>query len=401
MSDLCRHDKLYLQRLFMLAFSTRAILLTLLVVTNATQEMHLSPDSERYHSVGVLIMREMERGFFNWPNWIDNGWFQFTGFVYFLLGPHQLAVQVLNITLGSLTVVVVFYLALEASRSSQVARISALLVALTPSFIFWSCMAIKDPVAILAMSLLVLCTIKLRQKFHMKWTLLMLLALLVFLGIREYMFFMSIGFIAMSMFLFTPYSLPRSGSWIGLATLAGAPMLFGFGVFGFEYFSNSMYFDIDYINIVRVDMGDHGAGALYGPDNVATWGESGLFEDFLAFLKGVMFFFVTLNFAEIGSVRQLMALPEVLLMVLLLPYLARGIHWLWLDRNNSFPILVFCFGVMLMLVSATTNIGALFRWRMQVMPLFVIAMCIGVFYIRRGWLYKVANKLAGQSAIQA
>ena len=80
----------------------------------------------------------------------------------------------------------------------------------------------------------------------------------------------------------------------------------------------------------------------------------------------------------------------------LLPHLGRGIHWLWLDRENSFPLLVFTFGIMVMLISATTNLGALFRWRMQIMPLFVIAMAIGVFYLRRGPLYRLACRLTGE-----
>lgn len=390
-------DKRYLINLVVLAFSLRAILSLLMWVSDAIRILNLSPDSGYYHRSGILIAREMQRGFFNWPNWIDNGWFQFTGFVYFLLGPHPGLIQTLNIVLGSATVIVVFYLAMEISRSSQVARISALLVAIFPSFIFWSCLMIKDPVAIFMMCLLVFATLRLRRQFSFNWLLLMLLALIVFLGIREYMFFVAICLVTFSMFVFTPYQVPRFGSWLGIIALAIAPWLMGFGPFGLEYFISSMYLDLDYINTVRIDMGDHGAGAIFEHENVATWGSGGWLNDIFVFLKGLVFFFVTLDLTNIGSVRQIMALPEVLLTVLLLPYLARGLHWLWLDRRNSFPLLVFAFGIMIMLISATTNLGALFRWRMQVMPLFVIAMTIGVFYLRRGALYKIACKLTGDA----
>jgi hypothetical protein len=224
----------------------------------------------------------------------------------------------------------------------------------------------------------------------------MVFALLIFLGIRDYMFFVATGLIAVSMLFFTPYSVPRMGSWVGLATLALTPLAMGFGLFGFDYFITSHYMDMDYINTVRIDMGDHGTGAIFAHDDVATWGASSLVDDVATFLKGLWFFFVTLDLTEINSVRQLMALPEVIFSILLLPHLARGFYWLWLDRKNSFPLLVFSFGIMIMLISATTNLGALFRWRMQVMPLFVIAMAIGVFYVRRGILYRIACRLTGR-----
>ena len=209
----------------LLAFLLRAALSVAFWITDAIFLFRLSPDGERYHRVGIWIMREMERGFFNWPNWVDNGWFQFTGLVYFLFGPYAGLIQLLNVILGVLTVAVVYFLALEVSQSSHVARISAFLVAVFPSFVFWSCLMIKDPAAILAMTLLVLCTVKLRKKFGFGWLLLLIGALLTFLGIREYMFFMATGMIALSILLFPPTTRFSSGSWIVLIALAFVPMV--------------------------------------------------------------------------------------------------------------------------------------------------------------------------------
>lgn len=388
-------DRSYVSKLVFYAFLVRILLLLGLWSTDAISRFRLSPDAERYHYFGLIIMREMKFGNFNWSGWIDDAWFQFTGLVYYLLGPNPLPIQLVNILLSSTTVLIVFHLALVVSKHSHVARISALVTAFFPSFIIWSCLALKDTLAIFAMSLLVLSTLKIRSQFHVGWLLGMFVSLLIFLGIRDYMFFVCVLIIAISMIFFTPHKLPRTGSWLALAALCFVPWMLGYGAFGYSFIQTSFYFDLDYINHVRVAMGDHGSGALFEHSDVATWGEGSLGSDILAFLKGVLFFFVSLNPADVGSVRQLMALPEVLLVMLLLPFLARGLYWIWLDRNNSFPVLVFSLVVMLMLVSATTNIGAMFRWRMQVMPLFVIAMAIGVFWLRRGFFYRVACKLTG------
>jgi hypothetical protein len=86
-------DRRYLKNLLLLAFILRSALLYGFELTNAVYNLRLSPDSEKYHSVGIFIMKEMDRGFYNWPNWIDNGWFQFTGFVYHLFGPHPIIIQ--------------------------------------------------------------------------------------------------------------------------------------------------------------------------------------------------------------------------------------------------------------------------------------------------------------------
>jgi hypothetical protein len=41
-------------------------------------------------------------------------------------------------------------------------------------------------------------------------------------------------------------------------------------------------------------------------------------------------------------------------------------------------VLVFAFGVMLVYTSATTNAGAMFRWRMQALPFFIMMTSYGV-----------------------
>ncbi len=388
-------DRQYLRSVMLLGFLLRITLVAIFVATDAIYRLRLSPDSERYHRVGLEIMEQMHRGNFNWINWVDNGWFQFTGFVYYLFGPYSLLMQLWNIALSTATIAVVYELAKEVTRSSAVARSSALLVALMPSFVYWSCLMLKDTTAIFAVSVLVLATVNLRYRFSFTWLATAVSCLMILLCLREYMFFVCTVLMAGSLCLYLPGRLSWWSAGLTLILLGWFPALFGYGWFGLDAFRSSHYFDLDYINHVRVAMGDHGSGAIFEHDSVATWGQGSVLDQAWALTKTVLLFFVSVNPLDVGSLRQWMALPEALLVLALIPALIRGLQILWADRQNALPLLVFAFGITLILVLATTNIGALFRWRMQVMPLFVIALSLGVFASRHSFFRPLFSRLAG------
>ncbi len=277
----------------------------------------------------------------------------------------------------------------------KTARWTAILTAFFPSFIYWSCLMLKDPLSIFAMVLLVLAVVALRESFSVKWLAAMGFSLLSFLAVREYMFFVAMFFIAMSYF-------PVEGRRTGLLVVkmlaivllvGGAAYGMGFGFMGIDYIQQSHYFDLDYINQSRVKIGDHGTGAFFDDPSSALWG-----KDFLSTLKAlgaaVYFFFVTLDLANIDSFRQLMALPEVLIIVLLLPAMFRGMLYSWRYlRQRSLPLMVFAFGLLAVYGSATTNMGAMFRWRMQAMPFLMAFIVFGLTLSRSGWMYRLLSRL--------
>ena len=171
------------------------------------------------------------------------------------------------------------------------------------------------------------------------------------------------------------------------------PYLLGFGYFGIDYGREAEYFDVEYINHIRTAMGDHGTGAMFEPDEVPTWGGDPQ-QDIMTALTGIFFFFVTLDLTSIDSTRQIIALPEVLLFLVLIPSLIRGTKVCWAHRETTFPVLVFAFGVMAVYVVGTTNMGAMFRWKMQIMPLFLILITVGLLQSGKGVLYRFARTIA-------
>ena len=384
----------FIVRLFFWALVVRLLVVFLLNITDAIQTLHLSPDSLRYHREGYLIAHQMAAGFFNWPNWIDNGWFQFTGFVYYLFGPHPLIIQLINVTFGALTPVVAYLVALRVFRADRPARTTAILVAFFPSFIYWSCLMLKDPIAILALSSLVLSIVGIRDSIRFGWLLLMVISLLVLMGVRSYLLFVTVFFIAVS---YVPVEGRRAGSalvrLILISLMLGWTLyFFGYGFMGVDYIQSSHYFDVDYINATRDNI-NHGGGAFFSGESAPKWGED-VASTLSALSAAVFFFFVTLDFSNISGARQLMALPEVVLVVLLLPSLLRGLKYSWrYHRQAALPLMVFAFGLLAVYGSATTNMGAMYRWRMQAMPFLVMFMVVGVYVRSRGLFYRLASRL--------
>ena len=89
-----------------------------------------------------------------------------------------------------------------------------------------------------------------------------------------------------------------------------------------------------------------------------------------------------------------MALPEILVILCLLPSLVRGLRCSWQHaRQASLPLAVFAFGLLAVYGSAATNMGAMFRWRMQALPLLLTFMVYGVFVHGRGPIYRALQRL--------
>lgn len=395
LKPLLQGSRSFLRRLFIISLLVRLVLVVLLYITDAIRLLHLSPDSLRYHREGVQIALEMQNGFFNWANWIDNGWFQFTGFVYYLFGPHAILIQLLNATLGALTPIVVYYLVKRTFMIEQTARWTAILVAFFPSFIYWSCLMLKDSLAIFAMSLLVLAVVSIRDRFEIRWLAVMVFPLVVFLGTRMYMFFVALFFISLSYFpVDGRKTIPLLAKMMAIVFLIGtAAYAMGFGFLGMDYIAQSHYFDLDYINQSRINIGDHGSGAFFDDPSSALWGKD-LGGTLKALAAAVYFSLVSLDLTDLGSTRQLMALPEVLVVVLMLPSLFRGLvgSWKYL-RQRTLPLMIFGFGILAVVGSAATNMGAMFRWRMQALPFLLAFLVYGLTLSGRGWLYRLLSRL--------
>ena len=114
----------------------------------------------------------------------------FVGSVYALIGPNMLAIQFLNAVMGAVTAVVVFIAAQEVFTNIRVSKVTAASIAFYPSLVLWSAQGLKDGPIVFLLALAILATLKLGQKFTVKYLVVLIFALLILLSLRFYIFYM-------------------------------------------------------------------------------------------------------------------------------------------------------------------------------------------------------------------
>lgn len=382
-------DRAFLWRLCISAFITRLAIIILYVMTDAIERFQLSLDHLRYDREGVWAMNAMDFGDFAYKSWIDDGWFQFVGLIYFLLWPSPFLIQLINITLNTVTVIPLFLIVRRLTPDVRIQRFYAVLLAFFPSILFWSTLMLKDAAGILAVALIVHGVFVLRQKFSLYSLLALLAGLVIFIGTRTYLFIVIVMLMPAAFLLF-PYGKNRL-PWraILLPALIGlVPMAIGYGYFASGEFQRSLYFDINYINHIRGSMAT-GSGAMFD-DGGHTWGR-GILQDAWLAITTVFAVFVPVNPFDLANIRQIAALPFVLVMIYLILPLIRGVKEIWRLRRLTAPIMVIATGVLAVYVGGTSNTGALFRWTAQVMPYFLMAIAFAAFPRRSTVLKRFAT----------
>ncbi len=103
------------------------------------------------------------------------GFVYFVGALYFVFGRNQLLVQLLNCTIGALTVLVVYAIA-ERLFGRPVARWAALFMAFFPQMVFWSAAMYKDPTVLLCIALCMYAVLRLKEAFSPAFVLLFVVA---------------------------------------------------------------------------------------------------------------------------------------------------------------------------------------------------------------------------------
>lgn len=382
-------DRAFLWRLCAAAWLFRLAVVILFTLTNAIRRFDLSADHVQYDNEGFEVMSAMTYGDFALRSWIDDGWFQFVGLIYYLLWPSPLLVQLINITISTLTIIPLFLMVRELSSDVRVQRFYAILVAFFPSIMFWSTLMLKDPAAILAVALIIYGVFVLRQRFSI-WPFLGLLAgLTIFIGTRTYLFIIIVMLMPAAFLLFPAGRSRIPWRAIVLPALIGLlPMAIGYGYFASGEFQKSMYFDIEYINHIRGSMAK-GSGSMFD-DGGHSWGR-GIGSDIWLAVTTLFAIFVPVNPFELANVRQLAALPFVLVMFYLFPTLVRGIRQMWRLRRLTAPIMIIATGVLAVYIGGTSNTGALFRWTAQIMPYFLLAVSLAAFSRQRSALARFAT----------
>jgi hypothetical protein len=323
---------------------------------------------------GQLNYEEFARG--NLENFL--GMPYLVASIYWVAGRNMLAVQLFNAVLGAATVPVVYICTQRIFQNVRAARLAALLVAFYPSLILWSSQGLKDAPIVFLLTVTMLTTLKLGEKFDAKYLAALLFSLLGLLSLRFYVFYIMIvavgaGFI-IGMRQLTAQSFMRQ---LILVILVGLSLTY-LGVLRTASVQFDDFGSLERVQRSRVDLASS-AESGFGQDvDVSTTGGA---------LSVIPVGLVYLLFApfpwQMVNLRQSLTLPEMMLWWASFPLLVLG-GWFTLKYRlrQALPILLFTTMLTLAYSIFQGNVGTAYRQRSQLLIFYFIFVAVGFVLLR-------------------
>jgi 4-amino-4-deoxy-L-arabinose transferase-like glycosyltransferase len=294
------------------------------------------------------------------------------GFVYWIFGPNQILMQLVNATLGSLSVVVIYAIARDLFDEAS-ARWAGRFMAFFPQMIIWSAGLYKDPAILLCISVSMYAVLKLKRGLSPLLLLVYFAALLSLLSLRFYVFYI-VAFATLGTFAFTEKRSFASALAIQVALIAVFAAAFSFAA-GTETVEHHVEMvDLEHVQHARADQSQAGASGIDEEADVSTAsGALSVLPVGLAYLL-----FAPFPWA-ISGLRQAMTLPETLVWYSLMPAFVRGLLYAIRHRfRDTLPILVFTATLTLAYAIFQGNVGTAYRQRTQITMFFFILMGVGL-----------------------
>ncbi len=191
-----KEERPFLFRLFVSAFLVRVLIGTL--IYGLRLQEFFGGDALTYDYFGHALV-QVWNGNKSYQGAIDvfsgggaaSGWgmLYMVGAIYKIIGRNMLAVQYVNSILGAASAPIAYLIAMEIFPNRRVARACALLSAFFPSLVLWSCQGLKDGPIVFLLTLSMLATLKLGNRFSFKYLTALALCLCGLLTLRFYVFY--------------------------------------------------------------------------------------------------------------------------------------------------------------------------------------------------------------------
>jgi 4-amino-4-deoxy-L-arabinose transferase-like glycosyltransferase len=305
------------------------------------------------------------------------GFFYLIASIYYVFGHNQLLAQLVNATIGAVTVLVIYAIAKDLF-DVEVAQWSARFMAFFPQMVFWSGAIYKDPAIMLCIALCMYAVLKLNHEFTVRYVLLFVGASLALMTLRFYVFYF-VAFATMGTFVLSQ----RRGVAGSIGSYLVLIVVF-VGAFSFAAKQETVeqqrsYFTLERLQITRSDQVMWGQSAYAPKANVSTTqGALSVLPVGLAYLLFAPFPWAVRN------LRQALTVPETIVWYALMPALVRGLIFTMRTRfRTALPILVFAAALTCAYAVFQGNVGTAYRQRTQVTMFYFILMAAGVVEKRR------------------
>src|SRR5215475_9845438 len=189
-------DRTFMLRLFLTGLMVRVFIGTVIFLFGL--QVFFGGDALTYDYFGNALLKVWQ-GQIEYVRLIDqfsggggaSGWgmLYIVAVVYRIVGQNMLATQFVNCVLGAASAPIAYLVSIEIFPNKRVARICALMAAFFPSLVLWSCQGLKDGPIIFLLTLSMLATLRLGEKFSLKFVVALVLSLFALLALRFYIFY--------------------------------------------------------------------------------------------------------------------------------------------------------------------------------------------------------------------
>ncbi len=388
-------DKIFLLRLFVGGLLLRMIIG--LVIFTFNLQGFFGGDAMTYDALGSLQVAAWEgsgsyystmvRGFAG-----DSGWgmVYLVAGVYSITGRNMLAIQFVNAVVGAATAPVIFLCARHIFQNMRVARLAAIFAAFFPSLVLWSSQGLKDGPIIFLLAVAMLSTLKLGEKFNVKYLIVLSCALFGLLSLRFYVFYIALAAIGISFVIgmraLTAQSLMRQVMVVCSLVL----VLTAFGVNRFAGGQLEKYTDLKRIQRSRADAAlTAESGFAEGVDVSTTEGALSAIPIGTAYLLFAPFPW------QLTSLRSSITMPEMIIWWASFPALVLGVWYSIKHRlRQVLPILIFTTMLTIAYSVFQGNVGTAYRQRAQLLVFYFIFAAVGyVLFKERSENRKLMRRL--------
>ena len=358
----------------------------------------LGPDAYTYNNLGVRLLEiwsnkvvpnDMRTILATSPDHIGWGMIRLVAILYMIFGQSMLLAQSFCGVFGALTVPMTYFCAEKMFNNRRVSRISAITVALFPSFIIWSSQLLKDGLIIFLLVCTMTLVLHLQKKLNYFYIGLLILSVFGIYVMRFYIFYMVAISVIGSFFITSAASVNIMIRNIIIVIFLGISLTY-LGVIRSASTNLEYYGNLDRIQLSRQDL-SRSAGSGFGEDiDVSTTaGAIGAIPIGLLYLMFSPFPW------QVNKYSQLVILPETFVWWALIPILISGIWYTLRHRlRNAIPVLLFSLMLTISYSIFQGNVGMLYRQRTQIQVFLFIFIAVGYTLIQER---RENRKLIGQA----
>lgn len=372
-------DRAFLLRVFILGILARIIIGT--VIHLGHYEEFFGGDANTYSAYGSSLAASWHGDKYHlgrYQSFVASGagaWgmLYIVAAVFELVGENMYAIQLINASIGASTAVVVYATSQHLFNNKRVSRLAALLVCFFPSLILWSSQALKDGIIVLVLALAIFATLKLMTKISMGYLIILTGCLSALLTLRFYTFYMMAAAVAGS-FIIGMKSLSSQAFLRRFVAVVAIGFVFTwFGVTQYAGAQLSRYGSMEMVQLSRQDQANSAESGFMKDVDVQTT-EGAL----TAIPVGIIYLLFAPFPWQLASLRQSMALPEMVIWWLSFPLLVLGLWYGVKQRlRDVAPIVIFTTMLTLAYSLVQGNVGTAYRQRSQLLVFYFIFVAVG------------------------